>query len=409
MTILDKFETLRVAHDRLTALNADPFNVRFDEMTSSTEATIAGRPVLILGSNNYLGLTCHPRVIESGVEALRAFGSGTTGSRIANGTYAGHRVLEDRLGAFFGRRHAMVFTTGYQANLAMMSTLVARGDHLLIDADSHASIYDGCRLGAAQVIRFRHNDPDDLARRLRRLEGTPGDRLVVVEGLYSMLGDRARLAELVAVKKETKAFLLVDEAHSLGVLGERGRGASEEAGVEKDVDFIVGTFSKSLGNIGGFCVSDMPGFDILRLACRPYMFTASPPPSVVASTVAALDQIEGTPALRQRLNANARHLYDGLSAAGFRLGRQVSPIVPILMPDVETAVRFWTAILDGGVYVNLALPPATPTAEPLLRSSVTAAHEPAQIDRAIEIITTVGVDLGVIGTVASPARRSVAE
>jgi 8-amino-7-oxononanoate synthase len=210
----------------------------------------------------------------------------------------------------------MVFTTGYQANLGVLSTLVGRGDHLILDADSHASIYDGARLGHAEVIRFRHNDPEDLYKRLRRMKDVPGERLIVVEGIYSMIGDIAPLKEIAAVKRELGGYLLVDEAHSMGVLGEHGRGLAELAGVEDDVDFVVGTFSKSLGAIGGFCVSDMDDFDVMRVTCRPYMFTASLPPSVVSSTVTALRRLEEQPELRHKLMANARRLYDGLSGHG---------------------------------------------------------------------------------------------
>ncbi len=397
MSIFDKFASLQESYDSLRALGADPFSVTFDSMLSPVEGVMGNRPVLILGSNNYLGLTFDPDVIQAGTAALATHGSGTTGSRIANGTYGGHSALEQKLAQFFGRRHAMVFTTGYQANLATISTLAGRDDHLLIDADSHASIYDGCRLGHAQVIRFRHNDPDDLARRLRRLEGQGGCRLIVVEGIYSMLGDRARLAEIAQVKRETGAYLLVDEAHSLGVLGARGRGLAEEVGADADVDFIVGTFSKSLGAIGGFCVSNLDGFDILRVTSRPYMFTASLPPSVVASVQTALGHIDAKPELRQRLTANQHQLYDGLTAQGFKLGPEASPIVSIHVPDVPRAAEFWAALLADGVYVNLAMPPATPTSEPLLRASVTASHTSGQIDRAIATFAAIGRRLGVIG------------
>jgi 8-amino-7-oxononanoate synthase len=397
MSILDKFTPLAEARKGLAGLGADPFAVTFDSVSSPAEATIDGRPVLILGSNNYLGLTFDADVIADGLAALEKFGSGTTGSRIANGTFGGHHALERRIAEVFRRKHALTFSTGYQANLGMLMTLVGKDDTLLIDADSHASIYDGARMAAGQVIRFRHNDPDDLARRLRRLEGAPGETLVVIEGIYSMLGDRAPVAEIAAVKREHGVTLLVDEAHSFGVLGPNGLGAMEEAGVYDDADFIVGTFSKSLGSVGGYCVSDLDGFEILRLACRPYMFTASLPPSVIATTLKALDHVENRPELRQRLAANADRLYSGLAKAGFKLGAQVSPIVSVRLPDIPVAAAFWGALLAEGVYVNLALPPATPTLEPLLRTSVTAAHSFAQIDRAIAAIVAVGNRLGVIG------------
>jgi 8-amino-7-oxononanoate synthase len=290
----------------------------------------------------------------------------------------------------------MVFSTGYQANLGLLSTVAGRGDHLVIDADSHASIYDGCRLGHAEVVRFRHNDADDLHKRLRRLNDQPGDKIIVVEGLYSMLGDTAPLKEIAAVKRETGAYLIVDEAHSMGVLGEHGRGLAEEAGVEADVDFVVGTFSKSLGSVGGFCVSDLPDFNLLRVACRPYMFTASLPPSVIASTIEALVRMQEKPELRTKLMANAHRLHEGLNALGFTTGPQANPVVSVSMHDRALAVAFWNALLEAGLYLNLALPPATPTGTPLLRSSVSAAHSEAQIDTAIELFGEVGRQLGVL-------------
>ena len=299
----------------------------------------------------------------------------------------------------------MVFTTGYQANLGILSALVGRGDHLIIDADSHASIYDGSRLAQAEVIRFRHNDPKDLHKRLKRLADQPGDKLIVVEGIYSMLGDTAPLKEIAAVKRETGAYLLVDEAHSMGVLGPTGRGLAELAGVEADVDFIVGTFSKSLGSVGGFCVSDHPDFDLLRVVSRPYMFTASLPPSIIASTLQALHRMREEPELRDRLMANARRLYDGLTALGFTTGPEANPIVAVAMPDRETAIAFWNSLLIGGLYLNVALPPATPNNTPLLRSSVSAAHTTEQIDKALDLFEKVGRAFGVL---PKPARRATA-
>jgi 8-amino-7-oxononanoate synthase len=296
---------------------------------------------------------------------------------------------------FYGKRSAMIFTTGYQANLGLISTLADRNDCLLIDADSHASIYDACKLSTAEVIRFRHNDPEDLARRLRRLaeRGREGNCIIVIEGIYSMLGDTAPLREIAEVKREMGATLIVDEAHSLGIRGRNGRGICEAAGVEGDVDFVVGTFSKSLGAIGGFAVSDLPDFDLLRVACRPYMFTASLPPAVVASVTAALARISTDSSLGAQIRSNSDRLYSGLTQAGFEVGPEPNPIVALKMRDQETAVRFWNRLVDLGVYANLALPPATPGSLSLIRCSVSAAHTEAQIDRAISIMVDVGHEL----------------
>jgi 8-amino-7-oxononanoate synthase len=396
MGLLDKHLTQSEAYDGIRKMGADPFGVRFDAVLSPTEGEIDGRRVILLGTNNYLGLTFDPEAIEASVEAVRKWGTGTTGSRIANGSFGEHLALETALAKFYDRKHAMVFTTGYQANLGILSALAGRDDHLILDADSHASIYDGARLGRSEVIRFRHNDPEDLYKRLRRLEGAPGDRLIVIEGIYSMMGDVAPLKEIADVKRQTGAYLLVDEAHSMGVMGERGRGAAEAAGVEADVDFTVGTFSKSMGAIGGFCVSDADDFDILRVVSRPYMFTASLPPAVVASSLKALERLETDRGVRERLQQNAQRLYDGLKALGFTTGPRVSPIVAVVMPDMPVALAMWNALLAGGVYLNLALPPATPNNHPLLRSSVSAAHTPEQIDEVLAVFEFVGRDMGLL-------------
>jgi 8-amino-7-oxononanoate synthase len=395
MTILAKHAAQRLVYD---ALHAHGVDVQFDSVLSPTEGMLNGQRTILLGTNNYLGLTFDQACIDQAVEATRSQWTGTTGSRVANGTYGGHIKLEQALAEFYGREHAMVFSTGYQANLGVLSTLVGRGDHLLLDADSHASIYDGSRLGHGEVIRFRHNNPDDLYKRLRRLAGAPGDRLIVVEGIYSMLGDTAPLKEIAAVKRETGAYLLVDEAHSLGVLGEKGRGLAEAAGVEADVDFIVGTFSKSLGSVGGFCVSDSPDFDVMRIVCRPYMFTASLPPGVVASTLEALSRLQREPALRASLMRNAHHLYDGLQAMGFQTGPEANPIIAVAMHNQDIAVTFWKLLLESGLYLNLAIPPATPTDVCLLRTSVSAAHTPQQIDNALAMFADVGRRLGFLKT-----------
>ncbi len=396
--MLQKYQALKQTRTALLRNGIrDPFAVTFDSIISPTEATLDGHVVTLFGSNNYLGLTLDPSCKQAAALALATDGTGTSGSRIANGTYSAHTALEAQIARYLGKRDAMLFTTGYQANLGMLSALAGRDDDLLLDADGHASIYDGARLCAAQVTRFRHNDPDDLYRRLKHLSGRPGQKLIVVEGIYSMLGDLAPLREIAAVKRETGAYLLVDEAHSLGVLGEHGRGLAELAGVEADVDYVLGTFSKSLGSIGGFCAADDPDFGLLRVASRAYMFTASLPPSIVASVSRALCVIEERPELRASLRDYAARLHAGLSAAGFSLGAEAaSPIVSIRMPDPVIAGQFWNRMLDAGFYVNLALPPATPSSQSLLRMSVTAAHRPAQIDAVVAGAAAIAQDIGLM-------------
>ena len=396
MSLFSKFDGMRVSIDSLVANGRNPFDMRFERILSATEALLEGRPCLLFGTNNYLGLTFDAACVAASVRSVHEAGTGTTGSRIANGTYYDHALLERRIAEFYGKRSAMIFTTGYQANLGLISTLAGRDDHLLIDADSHASIYDASKLSTAEVIRFRHNDPEDLAHRLRRLKGRPGNRIIVTEGIYSMLGDMAPLREIAAVKREMGASLIVDEAHSLGIRGKNGRGMCEDAGIETEVDFVVGTFSKSLGAIGGFAVSDLPEFDLLRLVCRPYMFTASLPPAVVASVTAALVRISTDKSLGARVLSNSSRLYSGLAQAGFEVGPEPNPIVALKMSDKETAVRFWNRLIERGLYANLALPPATPGSLSLIRCSVSAAHTDAQIDRAISVMASVGRELGIL-------------
>jgi 8-amino-7-oxononanoate synthase len=379
-------ESLRALAEARRALLGDddtvsPFGTVVEKMLSATEAVLDGRRTILAGTNNYLGLTFDSRCIDAACAALQDEGTGTTGSRMANGTFAAHGALERELAGFFGRRSAVVFSTGYLASLGMLSSLPGRDDVVLLDADCHASIYDGCRLGAAEVLRFRHNNVEDLDTRLRRLGERSTRTLVVVEGIYSMLGDRAPLAAIVEVKRRYGAYLLVDEAHSFGVLGEHGRGLAEEAGVEAGVDFVLGTFSKSLGTIGGFCASDHPELESVRYGSRPYVFTASPSPSIVASARTALGILREGGALRRQLWDNARRLYGRLRELGFTLGPEPSPVVAVLMGSAEEGLRCWRALLAAGVYVNLILPPAAPNGGCLLRCSVGAAHTCEQVER----------------------------
>jgi len=349
------------------------------------EVVVQGRPTLMFGSNNYLGLTKHSDVVDAARRALDDYGTGTTGSRTANGTFALHEALERDFAEWFGKRHAIIFSTGYQANLSLIGGLCGAGDVILIDSDSHASIYDATRQTPSQVIGFRHNSADSLRRKLERLPRGERNRLVVVEGLYSIRGDVAPLLDIANICSANGAYLLVDEAHSLGTYGARGLGCAEDQGVLDRVDFIVGTFSKSLAGIGGVCVSDHPELRALHFLARAYVFTASGSPSNVASVAAAVRVIRQHPELRERLWTNIRALRRGLRDVGYAIGESESPIVPILIGDEERTIALWQGLLTAGLYVNLIVPPGCPKDDCVLRASCSAAHTPDQIDRALEI------------------------
>lgn len=380
MGLLDKLNVIATTRETLLPAGVDPFNVVIEEIHSSTEATIDGQRVILAGTNNYLGLTFNQQCIDAGKEALSKEGTGTTGSRMANGTFLGHCELEKELALFYGCSSAIVFSTGFVTNLGVISTLAGPGDVIVLDADSHASIYDACKMSGAEMIRFRHNNLVDLEKKLQRLGSRTAKTLIIVEGIYSMLGDCAPLAEIAELKRKYGAWLMVDEAHSMGVLGNHGRGMAEAADVEKDVDFIVGTFSKSLGSIGGFCVSNHQELDLVRYVTRSYVFTASPSPVTIATVREALRIIHSRPQLRTKLWENANLLYKGLKGLGFKLGPDPSPIVAIRVATREKALFAWKALLDQGIYVNLVFPPAAPAGMSLLRCSVSAAHTTEQIN-----------------------------
>ena len=384
MSLFDKFLPIVKIRSELQELGVMPFGAVTEKILSATEAIVNGHKVILAGTNNYLGLTFDPECIAAAKRAVEEQGTGTTGSRMANGTFTEHVKLEQELAAYFDRKYSIVFSTGYAATMGMGSTLAGPGDVIVLDADSHASIYDGVRLGGADIIRFRHNDAADLAKRLRRLGERVENTLIIVEGIYSMLGDQAPLADIAAVKRKYGGTLLVDEAHSLGMLGEHGRGVAEAAGVEDDVDFVVGTFSKSLGATGGYCVSNHPELEAIRFAIRSYIFTASPSPSVIASTRVALRLMQERPQLRTRLWENAHRLYDGLKQLGFAVSPEVSPVVAVTIRERDRAITWWNELMQRGAYVNLVMPPASPTTDSLLRCSVSAAHSHEQIDRIID-------------------------
>lgn len=376
----------------------DPFSLVMEKVLSPTVAICNGRETILLGTYNYMGMTFDEDVIAAGKDALDKFGSGTTGSRVLNGTYQGHREVEEALKAFYAMDHAMVFSTGYQANLGVISTIAGKGDYIILDIDSHASIYDGCKMGDAEIVAFRHNDIEALEKRLKRLPPEAG-KLVVLEGVYSMLGDVAPLKEMIRIAKENGAMVLVDEAHSMGFIGEHGRGVAEAQGVIDDVDFIIGTFSKSVGTVGGFCVSNHPKFEILRLVCRPYVFTASLPPSVVATAATSIRKLMHGSNKRAHLWENSKTLHKGLRDLGFTLGTDEpqSAIIAVIMPDLERGAMMWEALLEEGLYVNLARPPATPAGMTLLRCSLCAEHSADQVGEILGRFERAGKRTGIIG------------
>ncbi|MDR4514328.1 serine palmitoyltransferase [Nitrosomonas sp.] len=379
MNLLEKLDAVAAARIAMLPEGIGAFGVPIEEVYSATEARIGDRRVLLLGTNNYLGLSFAPECIEAAHHALDAEGTGTTGSRMANGSYQGHRALEQEFADFYGCSAGIVFTTGYQANLGTISGLVGHGDTVLIDSDSHASIYDGCILSGAEIIRFKHNDTVDMEKRLRRLGDRTESTLIIIEGIYSMLGDQAPLAEIVNLKNKYSCTLLLDEAHSLGVLGETGQGLVEKTGLQKEVDFITGTFSKSLCSIGGFCVSNHSQLDQLRYVSHPYIFTASPSPATIASARAALVLLREGKDLRKKLWQNCTQLYAYLNEAGYKLGPEPSPVIAAVLDNPKQALRIWQSLLENNIYVNLILPPAAPDGKSLIRCSVNAAHTTEQI------------------------------
>jgi 8-amino-7-oxononanoate synthase len=385
VSLLDKFAAQRALQASLAELGGvAPIATPMDAVHSATSATINGRRMILAGTNNYLGLTYDAECRAAAIAAIEEQGTGTTGSRMASGNYAGHRALERALADAFGWTAGIVFSTGYQTNLGVISALADNGDFLLIDADSHASIHDGCRLSNATTIRFRHNDPDNLDRRLTRLGDDARRALIVVEGVYSTLGDRAPLREIAEIKRRHGAWLLVDEAHSFGLFGPRGLGVSEELGLLDEVDFIVGTFSKSLGGVGGFCVSRHPELELLRMVSRPYIFTASSSPPSIAATHQALRQVLNGGELRARLSRHSQRLYAEVAKLGHRIGTQTpGPVMALVFEERAAASALWQGLMDAGIYTNLMIPPATPSGLSLVRISMSAAHSDDDVTQII--------------------------
>jgi 8-amino-7-oxononanoate synthase len=361
-----------------------------------TEVVVDGRRLLMLGSNNYLGLANDPRVKRAAIEAVERYGAGMAGSRCLNGTTDLHADLEKRLARFLRREAAIYFTSGYLANLGVISSLAQRGDFVLVDRHAHASLHDGARLSQGEASRFRHDDMSHLERLLERC-GDAG-KLVVVDGVYSMEGEIAPLPRIVELCRRYGARLLVDDAHGLGVLGRDGRGTAEHFGLEDEVDVIIGTASKTLPGIGGFAAARQEVVDYLRNSPvnRPFMLAASPPAAAVAGVRAALEIIEQEPALRRTLWDTTRRVLHALRGMGFDTGRTQTPIVPIYTGSIERTFAMWRMLTEDGFFVNVVIPPAVPSGACLIRLTLTASHTREQVDRLLAAIESAGLELGIV-------------
>ncbi|HKB69929.1 MAG TPA: pyridoxal phosphate-dependent aminotransferase family protein [Thermoanaerobaculia bacterium] len=367
---------------------------RVIESAQDPEVRIAGRTLVMLGSNNYLGLTNHPKVKEAAAQAVVRYGSGCAGSRFLNGTLGIHIELEEKLARFMGKEAAVTFSTGFQVNLGAIACLVERGDFVYLDKQDHACIIDGARLSFGTTKKFAHNDASDL-RRLMDDGGHKG-RLIVVDGVFSMEGDIANLPELVDVAQQFGAGIMVDDAHGLGVLGRRGRGTAEHFDLEEEVDLIMGTFSKSLASIGGFICGDAELIHFIKHRARTLIFSAAPPPASVAAASAAVDIIEKEPDRRERLWKNTRFMMDGLKSLGFDTGLSETPVIPIIVGDDVRAFGMAKRLEEEGVFVNSVVSPATPKGRALLRTSYMATHTEEHLSRALDALEKVGREFQVI-------------
>jgi len=360
-----------------------------------TVVIINGRKVLMFGSNSYLGLTVHPRVKEAAKKAIDKYGTGCAGSRFLNGTLDIHEELEERLAAFVNKEDALLFSTGFQANLGGIAGLVGKGEYVILDKSDHASIVDGARLSYGTVKRFIHNDMESLEKVLSSIELEAG-KLIVVDGVYSMDGDIANLPEMVKLKKRYNARLMVDDAHSFGVLGKNGRGTANHFGLEDDVDIVMGTFSKSFASLGGFLASDRAVIDYLRHFARSVIFSASITPASTAAVLAALDIMENEPELIDKLWANTERMRKGVQDMGYDTGTSCTPIIPLIVGDDEKVLKMRRMLLDEGIFVNPVVSPAVPPNKTLIRLSLMATHTFEQIDIALDKLYKVGRALDVI-------------
>lgn len=367
---------------------------RIIESAQDPEVVMNGKKMIMIGSNNYLGLTNHPKVKEAAIEAIKKYGTGCAGSRFLNGTLDIHVKLEEKLARFMRKDAALVFSTGFQVNLGVISSLVGKDDVVIIDKMDHASIIDGCRLSFGEVKRFKHNDLIDLERVLSENNGR--GKLVIVDGVFSMEGDIIDLPGVLKIVNKYGARLMVDDAHGIGVLGKTGRGTAEHFGLEKDVDLIMGTYSKSLASIGGFVAGDADVIHYIKHYARSLIFSASPPPASIASVSAALDIIENEPERIERLWRNTHKMLKGFKELGFETGPSETPIIPIVVGEDEVAFKFVMMLQEEGIFANVAVSPAVPPGKALIRTSYMATHTDEHLDRVLEAFKKVGKALGLI-------------
>lgn len=393
MDLFDKFRKFTKANE-LRSVDAY-FYFRTIESPQDPEVVIGGKKMLMLGSNNYLGLTNDPKVKEAAIEAIHKYGSGCAGSRFLNGTLDIHVKLEERLASFMRKEAALTFSTGFLTNLGTISGLLGKDDVVYIDKADHASIIDGCRLSFGDVKKFKHNDPADLERMMAQTPESKG-KLVVVDGVFSMEGDIIHLPAVVDSCKAHGSRLMVDDAHGIGVLGEGGRGTAEHFGLEDEVDIIMGTYSKSLASIGGFIVGTAATIEYIKHHARALIFSASPPPASVAAVLAALDIIEQEPERRERLWHNTYKMQKGFKDMGYDIGTSETPVVPLVVGDDVTACMMTGMLQEEGIFVNPVLSPATPPGRALLRTSYMATHTDEQLDRALELFEKIGRKVGIL-------------
>jgi len=368
---------------------------RVIESAQDPEIIMNGRKMIMVGSNNYLGLTSHPKVKEAAIEAIKKYGTGCAGSRFLNGTLDIHVKLEEKLAGFIRKESALIFSTGFQVNLGVISALVGKDDIVIIDKMDHASIIDGCRLSFGEVKKFKHNDMSDLERLLTEYEDK--DKLIVVDGVFSMEGDIANLPEIVALAKKYGARIMVDDAHGIGVLGKTGRGTAEHFGLEDEVDLIMGTYSKSLASIGGFISGSADIIHYIKHLARPLIFSASPPPASVASVSAAVEIIENEPERREMLWKNTTKMLNGFKNLGFDTGHSQTPIIPVIVGEDEKAFLMAMMLQEEGVFANVAVTPAVPAGMALIRTSYMATHTDEHLNIVLKAFEKVGRKLGIIG------------